>query len=199
MIIITTLPDNHPDRPSAAQRIRASEGRWSLLLIAFILGASLARKPARGIQMSLYQKLEQDFKTALKAKDQVRVGVLRMLKTAIKNREVQLIRKLKDEEIPGVISNQVKQRQDSIAQFQRGGRQDLVDREQAELAILENYLPEQMDESRIETVVADLIKELGVSSVKEMGLVMKTFMSRHSGQADGKIVSEMVRRKLTSA
>jgi len=169
------------------------------LLITALHGASLTRKLARGIQMSLYQKLEQDFKTALKAKDQIWVGVLRMVKTAIKNREVQLLRKLKDEEILGVISNQVKQHHDSIDQFQRGGRQDLVDREQAELAVLENYLPEQMDETRIETVVADLIKELGVSSVKDMGLVMKTFMGRHSGQADGKIVSEMVRRKLTSA
>jgi len=148
--------------------------------------------------MSLYQRLDQDFKAALKAKDQIRVGVLRMLKTAVKNREVQVIRKLEDEEILGVISNQVKQRQDSIAQFQRGGRQDLVEREQAELAVLENYLPAPMDEAGVEKAVAELIKELGASSLKDMGPVMKTFMSRYAGQADGKIVSELVRRKLAS-
>lgn len=148
--------------------------------------------------MALSEQLNQDFKTALKAKDEVRVATLRMLKTAIKNQEVQNRRPLEDQEILTVISSQIKQRRDSIVQFEQGGRTDLADREKMELAVLEAYLPAQMDREQIETAVADLIVETGASSVKDMGRVMKAFMGRFSGQADGKLVNDVVKQKLST-
>jgi len=148
--------------------------------------------------VSLYEKLNQDFKTALKARDEVRVAVLRMLKAAIKNKEVQARRKLEEKEILGVITSQTKQRRDSIAQFEEGGRADLVEREKVELAVLEGYLPSQLDRAGIETAVDELVEEIGVESMKDMGRVMKTFTSRYAGQADNRVVSEVVKQKLAA-
>lgn len=147
--------------------------------------------------MTFAESLEQDFKAALKARDELKTAVLRMIKTGVKNREVELRRKAEDQEILAVISTQLKQRRDSIEQFEKGGRQDLADREKAEAAVLEAYLPKQMDRSQIEEALSGIIEELGVSSPKETGLVMKTMMSRFAGQVDGKLVSELLKAKLT--
>ena len=148
--------------------------------------------------MSFYQTLDQDFKSALKDRDELRVSVQRMLRTALKNKEVELRRKLEDKEILGVIQNQAKQRRDSIEQFSKGGRLDLVEKEKAELLILEAYLPQQMSREEIEAAVKALIAELDATSVKEMGRVMKTFMERYKGQADGKLVGDLVKKALTT-
>ena len=146
--------------------------------------------------MSFYDVLDQDFKTALKAKDEVRVLTLRMLKTSIKNKEVELRRKLEESELLSVIKNQVKQRKDSIEQYRKGGREDLAAKEEAELAVLEAYMPAQISPEGLEKLAAALIEELGASSIKEMGKVMKTFMARHGDQADGKTAGETIKRLL---
>ena len=148
--------------------------------------------------MSFYQTLDQDFKSALKDRDELRVSVQRMLRTALKNKEVELRRKLEDEEIMSVIQNQAKQRRDSIEQFSKGGRLDLVEKEKTELSILEAYLPQQMSREEIEAAVKALITELDIKSVKEMGRVMKTFMERYRGRADGKLVGDLVKETLAT-
>ena len=145
----------------------------------------------------MYETIDRDFKTALKAKDEVRVSVLRMLKTAVKNKEVELKRRLETSEYLGVISNQAKQRRDSLEQFRSGGRDDLAEREQAELVILEGYLPSQLSEEELDAAVAEIIAESGAESPKDMGRVMKLFMSRYQGQVDGKAASAAVKNKLS--
>ena len=148
--------------------------------------------------MSLYEELDQSFKSALKKRDDIRVSVLRLIRTAIKNKEVQARRKLEDKEILSLISTQTKQRREAIDQFEQGGRTDLVKREKAELEILQSYLPQQLDLTEIEAAVAGIIDEEGAQSMKDMGRVMKIFMARYAGQADGKMVNEVVKDKLSS-
>jgi len=147
--------------------------------------------------VSLYEIFDQDFKKALKARDEVWTSVLRMLKTVIKNKEVELRRKLDEPELVALVKSQAKQRGDSIFHFEKGGRDDLVRREQAELAILEGYLPRQLGQEELERAAAEVIGELGASSAKDTGRVMKEFMGRHGGQADGKAASEVIRRMLS--
>ncbi len=146
----------------------------------------------------LLETFNQDFKTAFKARDEVKVSVLRMLKTVVKNKEVELRRELEEPEVIGLVKTQVKQRKDSIEQFEKGGRDDLAAREKAELAVLEAYLPAQLPLEEVERVVGELIEELGASSVKDLGRVMKAVMGRFGGQVDGKVASDVVKRKLTA-
>jgi uncharacterized protein YqeY len=129
--------------------------------------------------------------------DQSRLTALRMLKAALMNREVEKGRALDDAEALQVVASLVKQRKDSIEQFARGGRQDLVAKEAAEITVLEAYLPPAADSATIEKAVADAIEETGASSPKDMGRVMKAVMAKLAGQSvDGKAVNEMVRRGL---
>ncbi|MFH1137638.1 MAG: GatB/YqeY domain-containing protein [Pseudomonadota bacterium] len=146
--------------------------------------------------MSFYETLDQDFKSAMKAREEVRLSTLRMLKTSIKNKEVELRRKLDDDELLGLVKNQVKQRRDSIDQFKKGGRDDLTAREEAELAVLEAYLPTRISPGELEKLLADLIVELDAKSPKDMGKVMKAFMARHGGHADGKLAGDLAKRIL---
>ncbi len=147
--------------------------------------------------MPLIEQLTKTLSEAMKAHDQVRLATVRMLKAALMNREVERGRALTDVEELQVVSMLVKQRKDSIDQFARGGRQDLVDKEKAELAVLETYLPPVVDAAELERVVAEAIAETGAASPKDMGRVMKAVMAKLAGaQADGKAVSELVRRKL---
>ena len=148
--------------------------------------------------MTLYDTLDTDFKTALRAKDEVRLSVLRMLKTAAKNKEVELKRKLDEAELLGVIKSQAKMRRDSIEQFTQGGRADLAEREAAELSVLETYLPQQMGAEELENAIDGLIAELGAGSVKDMGRVMKELMNRFAGRVDGKEAGGIVKSKLSS-
>jgi uncharacterized protein YqeY len=123
-----------------------------------------------------------------------------MLKAAFMNREVEKGRVLDDGEARQVVQSLVKQRRDSIEQFTKGGRQDLVDKETAEIAVLESYLPPAVDPALIDRAVADAIAETGATSAKDMGRVMKAVMARLAGQTiDGKSVNELVRKKLSGA
>ena len=148
--------------------------------------------------MPLYVKIEQDYKIALKAKDKLRVSVLRLLRSALKNKEVELRRKLEEDEIQRIISTQVKQRKDSIEQYEKGGRPDLVETEQQELNILTSYLPRQLSQEELEAALKEVIAETGAVSVKDMGKVMKSAMKRVGGAADGKVVNQIVKKLLSS-
>ena len=133
----------------------------------------------------------------MRRKEVVRLGALRMLKAALTNREVERGRALDDAESRQVVSSLVKQRKDSIEQFIGGGRQDLADKEAAEIRVLEAYLPPSADEGAIERAVVEAITETGATSAKDMGRVMKAAMARLAGQTvDGKMVNELVRQKL---
>ena len=133
----------------------------------------------------------------MRAKDSVRLGSLRMLKAALMNREVERGRALADDEARQVVAALVKQRKDSIEQFTRGGRQDLADKETAEMRVLESYLPAAADPALVDQAIAAAIAETGAASAKDIGRVMKAVMVKLAGQTvDGKMVNELVRQKL---
>ena len=146
--------------------------------------------------MTLQEKIEKDYLVAYKAREEVRVAVLRMLKTAAKNRQVELLRLLTDEEMLEVVARQVKQRQESIDQFRQAGRIEMAEREEAEMACLKGYLPTQLTPEETASAVDEAIAETGAASPREMGKVMQAVMARHKGRIDGKVVNELVRRKL---
>jgi uncharacterized protein YqeY len=134
---------------------------------------------------------------AMRKHEPVRLSALRMLKAALMNREVERGRALDDADARQVVASLVKQRKDSIEQFTRGGRQDLADKEAAEIRVLEGYLPPAADPAVLERAVADAIAETGATSPKDMGKVMKAAMARLAGQTvDGKAVNELVKQKL---
>jgi uncharacterized protein len=147
--------------------------------------------------MKLFDRIGQDITAAMKAKDQGRLSALRMAKAALMNREVEMRRALEEAEAEQVIASLIKQRRDSIEQFAKGGRADLVDRETAEITTLEAYLPPPLDPAEIERIVDAVVDETGASSQKDLGRVMKEVMAKLAGgTVDGKLVSEIVRRKL---
>ena len=147
--------------------------------------------------MSLKDKIIGDLTAAMKAKDANRLSVLRMVKANIMNRQIEKGADLTDEEITKALQSLVKQRKDSIDQYEKAGRAELVDKEQSELVVLEEYLPQVASKEEIERAVTDAISETGATSVKEMGAVMKAAQARLAGKsADGKLVSETVKAKL---
>ncbi|HEY4229023.1 MAG TPA: GatB/YqeY domain-containing protein [Thermoanaerobaculia bacterium] len=141
-------------------------------------------------------RIEEDLKAAMKSGDKRRVATLRLLLSALKNEKIQAQRDLTGEEVEAVLRRAVKQRRDSIEQYARGGRQDLVDAETAELAILEEYLPKGLTEAEIEAELRTIIQEKGFTSAKDVGLAMKEVMARHRGRVDGKKAQEIARRLL---
>ena len=141
-------------------------------------------------------RIEEDLKAAMKGGDKRRVGTLRLLLSSLKNERIQVQRELTGEEVEAVLRRSVKQRRDSIEQYARGGRQDLVDAETAELAILEEYLPKGLTDAEIEAELRGIIQEKGFASAKDVGLAMKEVMARHRGRVDGKKAQEIVRRLL---
>lgn len=148
--------------------------------------------------MALQARIESDFVAAYKAKESVKVAVLRMLKTAIKTRQVELCRPLEDDEILDVIAKQVKQRRESIEQFNAGGRPDLAEKEAAELDELSGYLPKALSDEELAQAVDAAIAALGTSGLKDMGRVMQAVMDAHKGQVDGKKASALVRGRLSA-
>lgn len=145
----------------------------------------------------LKAKITEDIKSAMKSKETLRLDTLRFLQSQVKYREIELRpNEISDEEVMGVIKKMIKQRKESIEQYTTGGRADLAEKETQELRIMEAYLPAQMDKAQIETLVAKTITDLGASSVKDMGRVMKEVLARSGGAADGKLVSELVKSKL---
>ncbi len=147
--------------------------------------------------MSLSQTVNADIASAMKAREQVRLSALRMLKAAIMNKGVEKGRDLEDAEVIQVVASLVKQRRDSIEQFGKAGRTDLVDKESAEVVVLEHYLPPAASAEVIAEAVAAAVAETGATSAKDMGKVMKAVMPKLAGKsADGKAVNEAVRRAL---
>ena len=147
--------------------------------------------------MSLNDKIGGDITAAMKAKDAPRLSALRMLKAAVMNKGVEKNRDLDDAEVLQVVVSLVKQRRDSIEQFSKAGRTDLVEKETSEIAVLEDYLPPAASAEEIDAAVAAAITETGAASVKDMGKVMKAVMPRLAGKhADGRTVNEAVRRRL---
>jgi len=148
--------------------------------------------------MGIDEKVNNEMVLAAKAKDKVRLSAIRMIKTGIHNREIDLKRKMNEAEFLQLLSTMVKQRKDSIDQFQKGGRQDLVEKEAAELKVIQEFMPEQMSEADIDREIEMVIKEVAAVGIKDMGKVMKVLMPKLTGKADGKSVGEKVKEKLSS-
>jgi uncharacterized protein YqeY len=147
--------------------------------------------------MSLKEQIVADMTAAMKAKDAARTSTLRLLKSAISYREIEKGGQLDDEELSKLLRSQVKQRRDSVDQYQKADRQELVDKETAEIAVIESYLPQAASLEEIEQAVAAAIADTGATSMKEMGTVMKGAMVHLAGKnPDGRIVSETVKKKL---
>lgn len=147
--------------------------------------------------MTFLDRINQDITAAMKAKEAERLSTLRMVKTALKNREIEKMAALTDEESLKILQSLVKQRRDSIEQYTQGGRLELAAKEAAEIAVIETYLPAALDEAAIAKIVEETIAELGATSPKEMGQVMKATMAKLAGQnIDGKVVSSLVKAKL---
>ncbi|HEX7485002.1 MAG TPA: GatB/YqeY domain-containing protein [Vicinamibacterales bacterium] len=147
--------------------------------------------------MSLIERLTRTIAEAMKARDQARLSPLRMLKAALMNREVERGGTLTDADELQVVATMVKQRKESIDQFAKGGRPDLVEKETAELAILETYLPPALAAEDLERIVSEVVEETGATSPKDVGRVMKAVMTRLAGaRVDGRAVNELVRTKL---
>ncbi|HSF68348.1 MAG TPA: GatB/YqeY domain-containing protein [Nitrospiraceae bacterium] len=147
--------------------------------------------------MSLHDRLTEDLKQATKARDQLRMNVIRMIKAAVMNKEMEIKKDLDDAEMSRVMTTMIKQRRESVEQFEKGNRAELAAKELEEIAILESYLPQALSSEQLSVVVDAVIRETGARSLKEMGAVMKAVMALVAGQpVDGKQVSDLVRAKL---
>ena len=147
--------------------------------------------------MSLKDRLTEDLKQAMRQGDERRKSTIRLVRAAITNAEIERGRELGDDEVLAVIAKQAKQRRESVAEFVKGGRQDLVDQEEEELKILLSYLPAQMSRDEIEVAARQVIAEVGATSMAQMGEVMRRLMSQLKGKVDGSLVNQVVREILT--
>lgn len=148
--------------------------------------------------MSLKARITDDMKAAMRAKDSERLGTIRMLLAAVKQKEVDERVEVDDTQLVGIVDKLIKQRKDAIEQFRTAGRQDLVDKETAEVAVLEVYLPERLSASALEAAVAAIVTELGAKGPADMGKVMAAVKSRLAGQADMGLASATVKKALSS-
>jgi uncharacterized protein len=149
--------------------------------------------------MTIQEKIQGQIADAMRSKDQLRLDALRMMKSAVKLKEVEKMKALEENEVIAVLNTLVKQRKDSIEQFRKGGREELARKEEAEIKIIEEYLPAAASEEEIRQAVAQAIQETGAGSMKDMGKVMKAALARLAGKsADGARVSQMVKEKLSS-
>ena len=147
--------------------------------------------------MSLKERIVKDMTAAMKYRQAARLSTLRMVKAAAQNREIEKGGELTDEELTRLLQSLVKQRRDSVEQYEKAGRAELAEKERAEIAVIEEYLPRAATREEIEQAVAEAIEETGATSMKEMGAVMKAAMSRLAGRnADGRAVNEVVKSKL---
>ena len=147
--------------------------------------------------MNLKEQLQKDFLAAMKAKDQNRVLVLRALRGKMRDLEIEKRGELTEQEMLGVLTNAAKQRQDSIQAYREGGREDLVAQEEMELALIKNYLPEQLSDTEIEKIVDSAIAETGAETMRDIGKVMGKVMPQVKGRADGSTVQSLVKSKLS--
>lgn len=147
--------------------------------------------------MSLRDRLSEDLKSAMKSRDQLRMDVIRMIKAAVLNKEVELKQDLDDAAMSRIMTTLIKQRREAAEQFEKGNRQDLAAKERQEIVIIEGYLPTALSTDEVAHIVEAVIKESGASSLKDMGQVMKAVMARLAGQSvDGKVVSDLVKAAL---
>jgi hypothetical protein len=149
--------------------------------------------------MSLIERIQNDITAAMKAREEHRLSTLRMVKSALKNREVDKMAPLDDKESQAVLTTLIKQRKESVEQFTKGGRQEMADKEAAEIVLIESYLPQAAGEAEVVAGVKAVIAEMGSPTMKDMGTVMKNAMARFSGagmRVDGKMVSEAVKKEL---
>ena len=147
--------------------------------------------------MSLEEKLVDEMKQAMKSNDKLRLSTIRMMRSAIKNKEIEQRKKLDDEGIFKVIQGMVRKSEESIEQFKAGGRMDLVEKEQKEVEIMKSFLPQPLSREEILRIIDQSIEETQASSLKDLGKVMKSVMPRLEGKADGKLINQLVKEKLS--
>jgi len=148
--------------------------------------------------MGFKEKVNQEMIRAAKEKAGLRLSTLRMLKSGLHNREIDLKRELNEAEFLQLLSSMVKQRRDSIEQFEKGGRSDLVEKEKAELKVIEEFLPSQLSEADLDAAITEAIREVSATGIRDMGKVMKVLMPKVTGRADGKVVGDKVKARLSA-
>ena len=146
--------------------------------------------------MSLKEKLQEDLKSSMKNKDTIRKSVVTLIRAAIKQYEVDNRVELADDAIIDIISKQLKQRKDSLAEFEKANRDDLIEETKSEIQVLEGYLPQQLSEEELEKIVIETIAEVGATSMKDMGKIMATIKPKTAGRADGRKINELVKKNL---
>jgi len=147
--------------------------------------------------MSLEERLVEEMKQALKSNDKLRLSTIRMIRSALKNKEIELRKKLEDEEVVKVIQVMVRKGEESVEQFQIGGRMNLVEKEKKEIEILKSFLPQPLSQEEILKIIDQSIQETQASSLKDIGKVMKSVMPKIGGKADGKLINQLVKERLS--
>ena len=147
--------------------------------------------------MGLEDRLVEEMKEAMKSNNKLRLSTIRMIRSAVKNKEIEVRSKLDDEAIIKVIQGMVRKGEDSVAQFQAGGRVDLVEKEKQEIEILKSYLPQAMTQEEIRKIIDESIEETQASSLKDLGKVMKSIMPKLGGKVDGKLINQLVKERLS--
>lgn len=147
--------------------------------------------------MGLKERLDQDLKAAMRDKDALRLSVVRMLKSAVKYKEIELLKPLDDAGVQAVIGSEVKRRRDAVEQYRSGNRRDLAEKEEAEIRILQGWLPQQLSAEELRAKVDEIVKQVGAQGPKDMGAVMKALLPEVQGRAEGKAVSDMVKERLS--
>jgi uncharacterized protein len=147
--------------------------------------------------MSLEERLVEEMKQTMKSNDKLRLSTIRMIRSALKNKEIELRKKLEDEEVVKVIQVMVRKGEESVEQFQIGGRMDLVEKEKKEIEILKSFLPQPLSQEEILKIIDQSIQEAQASSLKDIGKVMKSVMPKIGGKADGKLINQLVKERLS--
>ena len=147
--------------------------------------------------MSLEERLVEEMKQAMRSSDKLRLSTIRMIRSASKNKEIELRKKLDDEDVLRVIQGMVRKGEESVEQFQAGGRTDLVEKEQTEIEILKSFLPQPISQEEMLRIIDQSIEETQASSLKDLGKVMKSVMPKLGGKADGKLINQLVRERLS--
>jgi uncharacterized protein len=147
--------------------------------------------------MSLSDRLNEDMKLAMKSQDKFKLSVIRMVRAAIKNVEIDQRRTLEEEEVLDILNREIKQRRDSLQEFEKAGRDDLAENLKAEIAVLMEYMPQQLTEEEVKAIVQQTIQEVGASSKADMGKVMGALMPKVKGRADGKLINGLVQQLLS--
>jgi uncharacterized protein YqeY len=147
--------------------------------------------------MSLEERLVEEMKQAMKSNDKLRLSTIRMIRSALKNKEIEVRKKLEDEDIVKVIQVMVRKGEESVEQFQTGGRTDLVEKEKSEIEILKSFLPKPLSQEEILKIIDQSIQETQASSPKDIGKVMKSVIPKIGGKADGKLINQLVKERLS--